>query len=204
MWLDGGHAHLNQIPTSEGIGSEDGGFMQHWRISIKIRAVVVAALAALIACVVGAGGAHAATGPVSMRFEHSQLCLHIIPSGYTDQNRAIQAGCTYNPFSRFTMWYDQDTDAWAFRVEDNNKCLAPEGSSSADRVRIAQQYCVWGNLTLRQEWRLVPVDNGYEVVNAATGKCMDVEGDYTNAGARVWQYTCDGGANQQVTLPIIV
>ena len=50
----------------------------------------------------------------------------------------------------------------------------------------------------------MPVGNGFEVVNAATGKCMDVEGAYANVGARVWQYTCNGGANQQVTFPLIV
>jgi hypothetical protein len=35
------------------------------------------------------------------------------------------------------------------------------------------------------------------LVNAATGKCLDVNGASTDDSAKVQQWTCAGGANQQ-------
>ena len=50
----------------------------------------------------------------------------------------------------------------------------------------------------RQIWRLTALDDGaYLLTNKATGKLLDVYSSATNAGARVVQWTSNGGPNQE-------
>ncbi|MEX0171214.1 RICIN domain-containing protein [Streptomyces sp. LMG1-1-1.1] len=52
-----------------------------------------------------------------------------------------------------------------------------------------------------QNWNLTrKTDGSYEIVNAESGLCADVEGGSTTAGAKVVQWTCTGGANQRWNL----
>ncbi|MFD7321715.1 RICIN domain-containing protein [Streptomyces sp. NPDC059875] len=49
-----------------------------------------------------------------------------------------------------------------------------------------------------QNWRFTQQPDGsYELVNAESGLCADVDGGSTATGARVIQWTCTGGANQR-------
>ncbi|MFD1146797.1 RICIN domain-containing protein [Saccharothrix hoggarensis] len=52
-----------------------------------------------------------------------------------------------------------------------------------------------------QHWQLRARAGGYvEVINRATGSCLDVSGSSTADGASVLQYGCHGGDNQQWTV----
>ncbi|WP_030689214.1 RICIN domain-containing protein [Streptomyces globisporus] len=52
-----------------------------------------------------------------------------------------------------------------------------------------------------QNWNLSRKSDGfYELVNAESGLCADVEGGSTTAGAKVIQWACNGGQNQRWNL----
>ncbi|MGW3559784.1 RICIN domain-containing protein [Streptomyces sp. NPDC000963] len=52
-----------------------------------------------------------------------------------------------------------------------------------------------------QRWTFTRRSDGtYELKNAESGLCADVEGGSTGAGARIIQWTCTGGANQRWSL----
>ncbi|WP_254705620.1 RICIN domain-containing protein [Streptomyces vilmorinianum] len=52
-----------------------------------------------------------------------------------------------------------------------------------------------------QKWRFTrQPDGSYELVNAESGLCADVNGGSTAVGAKVIQWTCTGGTNQRWTL----
>ncbi|MFJ4341532.1 RICIN domain-containing protein [Streptomyces sp. NPDC088915] len=52
-----------------------------------------------------------------------------------------------------------------------------------------------------QRWTFTRRSDGtYELKNAESGLCADVEGGSTSAGARIIQWTCTGGANQRWSL----
>ncbi|MFE3203229.1 RICIN domain-containing protein [Embleya sp. NPDC059237] len=54
---------------------------------------------------------------------------------------------------------------------------------------------------LNQSWRFTRQSDGsYELANAESGLCADVEGAATTAGAKVVQWTCTGRDNQRWTL----
>jgi hypothetical protein len=48
-----------------------------------------------------------------------------------------------------------------------------------------------------QRWRSVPVAGAVALVNVASGKCLDVANGSTDDAAKVQQWTCHGGPNQQ-------
>ncbi|MEU6172366.1 RICIN domain-containing protein [Streptantibioticus parmotrematis] len=52
-----------------------------------------------------------------------------------------------------------------------------------------------------QNWKFTQNSDGsYQLVNAESGLCADVDGGSTSAGAAVIQWTCTGGTNQHWTL----
>ncbi|MFF7250670.1 RICIN domain-containing protein [Embleya sp. NPDC008237] len=54
---------------------------------------------------------------------------------------------------------------------------------------------------LNQSWRFTRQSDGsYELANAESGLCADVEGASTTAGARIIQWTCNGHDNQHWTV----
>ncbi|MFF0269056.1 RICIN domain-containing protein [Kribbella sp. NPDC004536] len=172
--------------------------MKYVRLKIRIGALG-AALAAAVAAIfaVGTGTAQAADNPyfLPLQFVHSNRCLHIIPNGYTDGNRAIQDDCvstdTYGQFRFITI----PGAGYQIQVYATGKCLSLESFTTADDARVAQRPC---QITSPQIWQYRQIEtNTFSLVNLWSGKCMDVEGAYTRRGARVWQYTCWGGTNQQ-------
>jgi Ricin-type beta-trefoil lectin domain len=48
-----------------------------------------------------------------------------------------------------------------------------------------------------ERWRETPADGAVLLVNVASGKCLDVNNRETDDGARIQQWSCNNGANQQ-------
>ncbi|WP_307294010.1 RICIN domain-containing protein [Microbacterium natoriense] len=63
------------------------------------------------------------------------------------------------------------------------------------------QLVIWtSNTGSNQRWQFTRQSDGsYELKNAESGLCADVEGGSLVAGAKVIQWTCTGGANQRWT-----
>ncbi|WP_435973372.1 RICIN domain-containing protein [Streptomyces sp. Qhu_M48] len=57
------------------------------------------------------------------------------------------------------------------------------------------------NSGTNQTWRLTRrTDGSYQLANAHSGLCADIDGGSTSAGAKVIQWTCTGGTNQRWTV----
>jgi hypothetical protein len=84
---------------------------------------------------------------------------------------------------------------------DGAHTLAAGGKALDDpdhSTTAGTQLITWtANGGSNQTWRFTRQSDGsYELVNAESGLCADVEGGSTAAGARVVQWTCTGGTNQ--------
>ena len=87
---------------------------------IRFVTPIVALAAGLLA--VPAGPADASVTYYLMQARHSGLCGHVIPNGYVDQHRLIQAYCTGDNHSLFAL---QPSDDGHYRlvVLGTGKCL---------------------------------------------------------------------------------
>jgi hypothetical protein len=68
------------------------------------------------------------------------------------------------------------------------------GANNSNGTLIEWWTCNGG---ANQQWQ---AENG-EVVNPASGKCLDDPASNTTNGTQLILYTCNGGANQHWTLP---
>lgn len=69
-------------------------------------------------------------------------------------------------------------------------------AGSGDAVYIAK-----ASRRKSQQWCVEAADEGYrKIVNASTGKCLDIVWEGTDNGAQIHQWDYLGGANQQWTL----
>lgn len=73
--------------------------------------------------------------------------------------------------------------------ENSAKCLDLFGGSPLDGTNIMQFTCHNG---LNQLWDFVPIGNTFELRNAQTGKCAEVQNWYGHEGANIQQGTCTG------------
>jgi len=72
---------------------------------------------------------------------------------------------------------------------------ADRWASLANSARAQLSTC---SASASQQFRFSQVAGGYyNIVNAASGKCLDVQSKSTANGAAIIQYTCNGGTNQQ-------
>lgn len=79
-------------------------------------------------------------------------------------------------------------------------CLEIGGWSTADGAGVDQWSCLYnsnGNPDANQAWQYVPVNGYYQIRNANSGKCLEVQGWGTGNGATVDQWDClyDGNGN---------
>lgn len=84
-------------------------------------------------------------------------------------------------------------------VNSPDKCLDIQGASTADTVSLIQFTCLANHPNQTFEARPVAnVDGYYELrPSSAPSKCLDVEGVSKQDGARIQQFSCLGGTNQQ-------
>ncbi len=85
------------------------------------------------------------------------------------------------------------TNTYTVVNELSGKCLDVSGASTADGAAVIQYTCNGGT---NQQFTLNPVtalgnSNDYQLTAVHSGKCVDVSGISTSAGALVHQWTCD-------------
>jgi hypothetical protein len=85
------------------------------------------------------------------------------------------------------------TNTYTIVNEHSGKCLDVSGASTADGAAVIQYTC---NGATNQQFTLNPVtalgnSKDYQLVAVHSGKCVDVSGVSTAAGAKIHQWTCD-------------
>ncbi|HEY7224294.1 MAG TPA: trypsin-like serine protease [Micromonosporaceae bacterium] len=126
-----------------------------------------------------------------LQVRHSGLCADVAPAdGNLVQGPCDGAGYDLVEVSRRADGY------YRMVVPALGQCLGVVGNSLDVRALVHPSAC--SDSDPSQAWAIRPTDDSYFlIVSHNSGQCLDVEGDYVGPGARVWQYTCDLGANQQ-------
>ncbi|MDH4391433.1 MAG: cytochrome c peroxidase [Aquabacterium sp.] len=85
--------------------------------------------------------------------------------------------------------------SYTMRVNHSGMCLELKRLVQpwSDGTIILQNTC---DNSVLQQWAQEPAEGGFMLRNALTGKCMDVDGNSTADGARVYEWGCHGGGNQ--------
>ncbi len=91
-----------------------------------------------------------------------------------------------------------------FKAQHSGKCLDVNNSSPDNGAKVQQWDC---NNTNAQNWELFYVGSGprfrdqagnyYALRNVNSKKCLDIYGAATHNGARITQWECHWGGNQQ-------
>ncbi|EOD66318.1 RICIN domain-containing protein [Amycolatopsis vancoresmycina] len=127
--------------------------------------------------------------------QHSQQCLDNTNLVTTDGNRQQQFSCEGGDQQLWTFRPAAGAaDTYTVVNQQTGKCLAVDGASTADGAAVVQQTCTDG--TASQQFTLRKVTYGgndprdYQLAARHCGKCVDVSGVSTTAGASVIQWTC--------------
>ncbi|WP_405975775.1 RICIN domain-containing protein [Streptomyces sp. NBC_00988] len=88
------------------------------------------------------------------------------------------------------------TNTYTVVNELSGKCLDVSGASTTDGAAVIQYTC---NAATNQQFTLNPVTalgntHDYQLVAVHSGKCVDVTGVSTTAGALIHQWTCDAAS----------
>jgi hypothetical protein len=137
--------------------------------------------------------------------QHSQQCLDNTNLGTADGNPQQQFPCEGG-----------DQQLWNFRPvagvantytvvnQQTGKCLDVNGASTADGAAVQQWTCTGGTnqqFTARRVTYSGNDPHDHQLVARHSGRCVDVSGVSTAAGARVHQWTCNpvgqGGTRNQ-------
>jgi len=128
--------------------------------------------------------------------QHSQQCLD-------DTNRSTGNGTQQQQYycegGNQQLWNFQPVagvaDAYTIVNQHSGKCLDVNGVSTADGAAVIQWTC--NSSSLNQQFTLRKVTyagndaHDYQLVARHSGKCVDVSGISTSAGALVHQWTCN-------------
>ncbi|MFO1069348.1 MAG: RICIN domain-containing protein [Geminicoccaceae bacterium] len=75
----------------------------------------------------------------------------------------------------------------------SGRCVVPEGGATAVGAKLVQRVCTGA---AAEQWKLVPVVNGYRIVSQATGFCVAVNGDPKTQNAALVQASCGNVAGE--------
>jgi hypothetical protein len=130
--------------------------------------------------------------------QHSQQCLDNTNLSDADGNPQQQFPCeggdqqlwNFTPVSGAAGTYTVVN-------QQSGKCLDVSGASTADGAAVAQNTCSAATsqqFTLRKVTYSGNDPHDYQLVARHSGKCVDVNGISTAAGARIIQWTCKSAA----------
>ena len=135
-----------------------------------------------------------------------QINVFTLQDNYPSPIEPVEA-LTFSSYglTNFTVEYWDNTVGWkrvpGANAVNNNKVwtrfLFSPLTTSKIRVNITGALASYSRITEIEAWGVPPAATYYSIVAKHSGKCMDVEGASTAAGALVKQYTCNGGTNQQ-------
>ncbi|KOV83177.1 beta-xylosidase [Nocardia sp. NRRL S-836] len=130
--------------------------------------------------------------------QHSQQCLDNTNLSPADGNQQQQFPCEGGDQQLWNFTpVTGVADTYTVTNRQSGKCL--DVSSTADGAAVVQQTCSPGSTSQQYALRKVTYSGNdphdFQLVARSSGKCVDVNGVSTAAGARIIQWTCKA-ANQ--------
>ncbi|MFC8094565.1 RICIN domain-containing protein [Streptomyces sp. NPDC057301] len=126
---------------------------------------------------------------------HSAECLDVPDYSASDHTGVVQYPCN----TRINQqWRVEDAGGGYVRIlaQHSGKCLEVAGASVEDRAFVNQNRCL--ATAAHQQWRIEDQGGGYHrFVARHSGKCLDVQAASTANDARLIQWPCGTGTNQQ-------
>jgi peptidyl-Lys metalloendopeptidase len=136
---------------------------------------------------------------------HSDKCMSLSGNNGGNGMAILQWDCSGNPSPGdgqvFTL-YPLGGGDFNIVINSTGKCVDVAGVSQADGAYVQQWDCL-GPGQRNQVWHVIPIAGQppYVAFQAQhSGKCADVLGASTGNGARIGQWGCWWGGNQQWTL----
>ncbi|MFJ8958333.1 RICIN domain-containing protein [Lentzea sp. NPDC102401] len=129
--------------------------------------------------------------------QHSQQCLDNTNLGTADGNPQQQFHCEGGDQQLWNFTPVQGVaDTYTVVNQQSGKCL--DVPSTADGAAVVQQTCSPGSASQQYSLRKVTYGGNdphdYQLVARHSGKCLDVNGISTAAGARIIQWACKSAA----------
>lgn len=126
--------------------------------------------------------------------QHSGLCLDNVDWSSANGNPQAQYGCSTAAVQKYTFLRVPGlADTYTVVNRHSGKCLDVAGVSNADGAAVQQWTCTGGanqQFTLRQVTSAGATAQDVQLVARHSGKCVDVIGGSTAAGARTHQWGC--------------
>jgi hypothetical protein len=140
---------------------------------------------------------------IFLRAKHSGKCAQVNGASTANGIAVSQWDCLDQSNVKWS-WIEVDNGYVFLKAQHSNKCAQVDGASPANGAKISQWDCVNQD---NVKWALKPVgsSNGskyYNIVNKATGKCMQVEGAANANGAKISQWDCVDQDNLKWALPL--
>lgn len=139
---------------------------------------------------------------------HSNRCLSLSANGAANGTAYLQWDCSANPVpwdgQVFTL-VPMGGNEFQIRVNSYGRCVDVTGVSQSNGAFLQSWDCYGAGQT-NQIWRKIPIAGQPPFVAFQakhSGKCMDVAGVSVNNGARLHQWDCHWGGNQQWTLQAV-
>jgi hypothetical protein len=140
------------------------------------------------------------------KFRHSDKCLSTSAGGTANGTALIQWDCSPSPNPAdgqvFSVVPVNPVGGNYFQIRPDSahgKCVDVSGVSYSDGAPLQLWDCL-GEGQTNQIWNIVPIAGQppwFASIAKHSGKCMDVAGASPNNGARVQQWGCYWGGNQQ-------
>lgn len=135
------------------------------------------------------------TGRFQMRNTNSNLCVDVRHAMQTDGTRIQQFFCNGTPAQQFDF-ADLGSGILKITNRQSQKCLHPVGSAAGSNVELRTCQPID-----HDRWLLFEAGSGrYTVRNAASGRCLDVEGDNLASESNMEVRDCNGTASQRFQL----
>ncbi|MGL1902557.1 MAG: RICIN domain-containing protein [Fibrobacterales bacterium] len=111
---------------------------------------------------------------------------------WTEYNYSVDR--TYRIMTAKELVFDP-TATYKIISRHSGKAIDLQTESAQWNGGYIQQWDFYG--AANQLWNIIATESGFKIINALSGKALDVEGYSTSNGARVHQWDYVGGANQQ-------
>jgi Ca2+-binding RTX toxin-like protein len=135
---------------------------------------------------------------------HSGKCLSLSANNAANGTPIIQWDCSGSPnpgdgqvFTRVPM--EEAGLYYNIKINSTGKCVDVAGANTADGAYLLEWDCLGGGQT-NQHWQIIPIEQQWPYIALMarhSGKCMDLLGLATGNGARIGQWGCWWGGNQQ-------
>jgi hypothetical protein len=128
---------------------------------------------------------------VFLRAKHSDKCAQVDDASLADGANISQYDCVNQDNVKW-RWTDTGNGYLLLQAKHSGKCAQVDDASNANGANISQYSCV-NQDNVKWTFKLVESTNGakyYNIVNKASGKCLQVDNASRANGANISQYDC--------------